>query len=525
MRDFQPTSWFLAKPAATAWVYLGVPGVSCCFHFHPGETVMKRFTLFMLTAALAVALPSYLAAGEGKKPQRPKPPVQAKAPQFDAKVLFARLDKDKDGKLNFEEFSVGLRHLHQMWVAKAPRMQMQKVQAFAGKVMPQCPWAKPRPQQGKAMMVIKKGLGGPQGCPMMAKGPQKGKPGQFVWGQFQGKCPHGKQFAKGPQFGKGPQMFHGGKQFAKGHPCPMQFGKCPWRPYGKQFAKGPQKGHPGQFAKGCPCQMRFGKCPWCPCSRQFAKGPQKGYHGKQFAKGPQKGHGGKYAWGQFQGKGRGPQFGTCPWCRHGQQFGKAPWGMQPRMAQFGMKPGMCPWGMKPHMFQMGMKPGMGPWGMGMPHMAHWNFQPGMGGPHWGQMPGPMPGMMPGMGQKPMAKKAPAMKKPEHKPDFKRPAPPKQPQPLKPAGKTDLERKVAELEIRLTAVERQQAAILTAIQEQQATMMAALQKTNQLVTAKLASMGRDTERVRPQWDKAQAEQKSRETAKAKHWPQPNRGDRD
>jgi len=45
-------------------------------------------------------------------------------PTFDARAIFDRLDKNKDGKLSFEEFQAGLREFHQFMAARAPMWQM-----------------------------------------------------------------------------------------------------------------------------------------------------------------------------------------------------------------------------------------------------------------------------------------------------------------------------------------------------------------------------------------------------------------
>ena len=50
---------------------------------------------------------------------------------LDARAIFNKLDKNHDGKLSFEEFAVGVRHLNQLL---AQRTQAIKVCSWAGKV-------------------------------------------------------------------------------------------------------------------------------------------------------------------------------------------------------------------------------------------------------------------------------------------------------------------------------------------------------------------------------------------------------
>ena len=195
---------------------------------------------------------------------------------------------------------------------------------------------------------------------------------------------------------------------------------------------------------------------WCKPIRQgfgleFAK--------KYFAKGP-KHHGhAKYAKG--------------PWCVCCMWHGMGPW--YPRGMQFGMNPWHHP----------GMQFGMNPWHPPVKMQAWGQGHPG--GKNY-----TMRQWSPNGKEKQWAKK-PKVKK------------------LK--VKVDTEEKIIRIEARLTALEKRQEAMLAAIQEQQAAMMAALQKTNELVGAKLASLGRHQERVRPKWDKAKSEHKSKELAKA------------
>ncbi len=95
------------------------------------------------------------------------------------------------------------------------------------------------------------------------------------------------------------------------------------------------------------------------------------------------------------------------------------------------------------------------------------------------------------------------------------------------AKAGNDQRIERIEARLTALEHQQQAMLVAIQEQQSAMMAALQRTNELVSAKLASLGRQQERARPMWDEARPERRAKELAKREKQNQqhPRQGEED
>lgn len=129
----------------------------------------------------------------------PQPPMgnMAKPPMFDAKVVFARLDTNKDGKLSFEEFQVGCQKMHQAMVSRMHRWKG--------------PFQGGMPFGHKGMDARKP----PFGKPDFAKGPEgphgdKGVKGPGAPGSKGHKGPRDGHFAKGP---KGPE----GEHAAKGH--------------------------------------------------------------------------------------------------------------------------------------------------------------------------------------------------------------------------------------------------------------------------------------------------------------------
>lgn len=196
---------------------------------------------------------------------------------------------------------------------------------------------------------------------------------------------------------------------------------------------------------------------WCKPTRQ-GFGPE--FDEKYFAKG-HKHHGNKKFAKGFHCF-YCMRYGMGPWHPpHGMQFGMNPW--HPRGMYYGMNPWHPPVNMQD-------------WGQGHPGEKNYTMRP------WS----------------PDGKKKQWAKKPKAK---------------KPKVKVDTKKKIIRIEARLTALEKRQKAMLAAIQEQQAAMMAALQKTNELVGAKLASLGKHQERVRPQRDKAKSERKSKELSKA------------
>ncbi|MCD4726978.1 MAG: EF-hand domain-containing protein [Pirellulales bacterium] len=222
--------------------------------------------------------------------------------------------------------------------------------------------------------------------------------------------------------------------------------------------------------------------------KYFAKGHKHHDH-KYYAKGPKFHGANKPADGPWRV--RCTWHGMGPWHPpHGMQFGMNPW------RHHGMHSGMGPWH-PPH----GMHYGMNPWHPPVDRQA------------WGQgHPGEKNYMMR-----------------QWSPDGKKKQWAKKPKAKKLKVKVDAGKKIIRIEARLTVLEKRQKAMLAAIQEQQVAMMAALQKTNELVGAKLDSLGKHQERVRPQRDKAKSERKSKELSKAekkaKQRRKPHDNDRD
>ena len=481
---------------------------------------MQRIVLGLITAIAIVAMPSYLAAGEGKRPQGPRPDMHRKGPTPDS--IFKRLDANRDGVVKPNELPADMPEHFRMMLAKAdkdkngvltagelkqsmkhrPGPKAKAPKGPRGKNVKSCPVKKGCPvQKGmKKESPCKKGKAHPkkfnaEAHKKFAKAIfarlDKDHDGMLRFGEFYvGFCQVGKAMAHHAQNWK---MGHGKKDFAKGH---MPYGK-------KQFAKKP---------------MPYGK-------KQFAKKPMP-YGKKQFAKHH-----------QFQGKNK---FAGCPYCFHCMKAKMGPMGHHGPNMQFGMKPGMQgpkevhyhlhiemqpgqPFPPMPMMFGQGQK---GPWQHGM---------------QFGMNPGQKPMMKPAFGhgqpgkkqyaakpRKPHGEKkgwqkgeCPWMKKPGNKGPKHAP---RRPAVRKPKVKVETDKKIIEIEARLTAVERQQEAILVAIQEQHATMMAALQKTNKLVSAKLASLGRHEAKARPQWSKTVSEKQHKEMAKKPEHRRPHH-DRD
>ncbi|MBU4398483.1 MAG: EF-hand domain-containing protein [Planctomycetes bacterium] len=395
---------------------------------------MQRIMIGLLTAVAVVVLPSYLAAEEGKRPDRPRPDVHRKGPN--PEMMFKRLDANRDNVVTADELPADM------------------------------------PEQFKKMLIRA----------------DENKDGELTLGELRNAFKHRRDGhkAKGgpvmPPYGKNPKA--GGakspKQTAKALFVRLdkdKDGKLSFEEFsvGLRHLRHIMAARADQWCK--PMRQGFGP----EFDKKYsAKGPKHHGHAK-YAKG-HKHHGHKYyAKGpKFHG---GNKFAEGPWCVRCTWHGMGPW-HPPHGMQFGMNPWHPPVKMQA-------------WGQGHPDGKNFTMR------QW----------------RPDGKKKQWAKKPNAK----------KPAVRKPNVKVDAEERIIRIEARLTALEMQQEAILVAIQEQQATMMAALQRTNKLVSAKLASLGRQQERVRPQWDEARPERKSKELAKAekeaKQRQKPRHNDRD
>ena len=182
-------------------------------------------------------------AGALKGPALPGRPIArpmgaiATPPTLNARVLFSRLDTNKDGKLSFDEFAVGVRHLQSFLATRMGEMKRplsDGMRAFREK------WGQFQRQSGRPGM-------GPMGQhPGM--GPMGQHPGMGPMGQHPGMGPMmGQPFGMGPMGqhpGMGPMM---GQQFGMG-PMGQHPGMGPMM--GQPFGMGPMGQHPGMGPMG-----------------------------------------------------------------------------------------------------------------------------------------------------------------------------------------------------------------------------------------------------------------------------------
>ncbi|MBN1394882.1 MAG: EF-hand domain-containing protein [Pirellulales bacterium] len=418
--------------------------------------------MFSLFAALSVVLmPSYLAAEEVKRPQKPRPEAHRKGPspermfqRLDAnhdkavtadelpadmpeqfKKMLLRADADKDGKLTIGELRKSFQQHRDKQQAKVVEKRKQ-------------PGKDPKAAQGKDPKKFAKAV---------FVRLDKDKNGQLCFEEFADGM---RQFQR--------------MWIARAKKSGKQTQHCRKPPVAKKHhVKGP-KPHDGKYhhtvARKPHGWWMHAQGPHCFCCMWRQMGP----------------------WTSWMHPGM-PHYGMGPWGRHGMQFGMNPWGHHGMMHY-----GMGPWG------HHGMQFGMNPW-----HRPGMNF--GMG-PCQGQFPKQSWGQGFPAGPKPMMKhwgpdseKKQWSKKPKMKIE--------KPKGTKfETGEDSGDERIMRIESRLTALERQQEAMLAAIQQQQAAMMAALERTNELVGAKLASLGRHQERVRPMWDEASPENELKELAR-------------
>ncbi len=162
-------------------------------------------------------------AGALKGPALPGRPIArpmgavATPPTLNARVLFSRLDTNKDGKLSFDEFAVGVRHLQRFLATRMSEMK--------------------RPLSD-GMRALREKWGQFRG--------QSGHPGMGPMGQHRGMGPMGQQFGMGPmgqQFGMGPMGQHPGMGPMMGQPFGMG-------PMGQHPGMGPMGQHPGMGPMG-----------------------------------------------------------------------------------------------------------------------------------------------------------------------------------------------------------------------------------------------------------------------------------
>ena len=456
---------------------------------------MRRISFGLIAAIVVAALPSLLAAAEGKRPEGPPPGMQRQGPN--PETMLKRLDANRDGVITRDELPAdmperikfllkradanqdGKVELAELKKAIQPRPEGRQAKAIEAQRGKQARPVPPKPDKAKSALAkptrpqAKKAAapGGPKTPEKAARTIfnrlDKNQDGQLNFNEFYTGLRHLRQAVSArvgqwqqPMKNIGPKFVQ--RHFPKGFQS--QGPKANW-----------QRPHHGKNPHAMSIMLhgkdKFAGCPYC-------------FHCM------------KARMGQMQHRGPHMQYGMKPGPRPGPQMHR------------GMKPGPHP----------GMQFGMSPW------------QKPMRQPAWGQgHPGAKKYAMKPEGKKQELQKieCPKAQKPgnkDKKPELKK-SEFKKPAPTQSKEKVQSDRKILEIEARLTAVENQQKAILAAIQEQQATMMAALQKTNRLVVAKLASMGSgEGKKARPQRDELKAEQKSKELAKKPQERKPQR-DRD
>jgi len=452
---------------------------------------MRRISFGVVAAIVVAALPSWLAAAEGKRPDGPPPGMQRQGPN--PETMLKRLDANRDGVITRDELPADMPErikfllkradanqdgkvtLAELKKAIQPRPEGRRAKAPEAPRGKQARPAPPKPNKSKAAPVkqarpqAKKPAvpGGPQAPERAARAIfnrlDKNQDGKLSFDEFYTGFRHLRQ-AVSARVGQWQQpMKNIGPKFAQQH-----FSKG-FKPQGpKANWQRPHHGkNPYAMSMMLHGQNKFAACSYC-------------FHCMK-------------AWMGQQHRGPYMHFGMKPGPRPGPQMHR------------GMKPGPHP----------GMQFGMNPW------------QKPMRQPAWGQgHPGVKKYAMKPEGKKKELQKVecPKTQKPgkkDKKPELKKPES-KKPAPTQLNVKVQSDRKIREIEARLTAVENQQKVILASIQEQQATMMAALQKTNRLVAAKLASMGsKEGKKARPQRDVLKAEQKSKELAKKPRERKPQR----
>jgi hypothetical protein len=157
----------------------------------------------------------------------------APPPAFNARAIFDRLDTNKDGKLSFEEFAVGVRHLQAFLAARMGEMKM--------------------PLQ-RGMQFAREKMGQFQG--------PFGRPGMGPAGPM---APMGMQPGMGPAGPMGPMGMHPGMgPMGPMGPMGMHPGMGPMGPMGMHPGMGPIGGkHEMKKPEGCKCGAKKGEAYKC----------------------------------------------------------------------------------------------------------------------------------------------------------------------------------------------------------------------------------------------------------------------
>ncbi len=461
---------------------------------------MQKLLIAVMTAVAVVVLPTYLAAKEGKKPQRPRPEGRRMAPN--PRVMFQRLDANKDKVIVADELPVDMPKRFKLLLIRADANKDGKLtpgelseaikkrhQARKGKDRP----TPPRPVKKAKAGAVKSQI---RCAKAIFNRLDKDDDGKLSFREFFAgfRRLHHAMAARAKMLKGKAAMHHPKKKIAKmmkHHP-------------GKKSAKA-MKHHPKKMiAKGMKHypKKKSAKAMKHHPRKKFGDWPKRGPD--MFPKGPGVYH---CVWHVMMWREPGPRhpgaahFGMTPWCPMPMKFGMAP------RSPHGMKSGTPPGAWQ------GKFPPRGYRGHGRPHgkqTAHRHWSPDGRKKPWSKTDRKHPWAKKHRGDKPKPRK-PAIEKP--------------------TGKVNPEQRFSEIESRLTALEQRQEAMLVAIQQQQAAMMAALQRTNELVAAKLASLGSQPATARPSWGKVKvtAERKTKMLARAEDEDRqprdPRRGDRD
>ncbi len=181
-----------------------------------GNLIVNGGTVIINGGTLVVNRPAGASKGAALQGRRVGKPVGRAAvpPMFNPRVLFQRLDTNKDGKLSFDEFTVGVRHLQRFLATRFGELKRplsDGVRAVRAK-MGQFRGQSGRPGMGPMGQHPGKGLGmGPMGQHPgkgLGMGPMGQHPGMGPMGQHPGMGPMGPHPGMG--FGMGPMGPHPG---------------------------------------------------------------------------------------------------------------------------------------------------------------------------------------------------------------------------------------------------------------------------------------------------------------------------